>query len=96
MRLVSLPSSLVRSSVSSLVSTIALCAVLSVTAACEGVRELIQGLDEFEANEIMVVLEAKGIAADKVKLEGRVVSSRQLLIDQLLKAHVPQVQLLDP
>jgi type III secretion system YscJ/HrcJ family lipoprotein len=73
-RLVSLPTSLVRSSVSSLVSTIALCAVLSVTAACEGVRELMQGLDEFEANEIMVVLEAKGIAADKVKLEGRVVT----------------------
>ena len=80
-RLVSLPTSLVRSSVSSLVSTIALCAVLSVTAACEGVRELMQGLDEFEANEIMVVLEAKGIAADKVKLEGRVVTYAIVVAD---------------
>ena len=37
--------------------------VLASTAACEGVRELVQGLDEFEANEIMVVLEAKGISS---------------------------------
>lgn len=48
--------------------------VLSVTAACEGVKEVVQGLDEFEANEIMVVLEAKGVFAEKVKLEGRVVT----------------------
>jgi type III secretion protein J len=45
--------------------------VLAFTLACDGVRELVQGLDEFEANEIMVVLEAKGISATKVKLEGR-------------------------
>jgi type III secretion protein J len=82
LRLASLPSSLVSSLVSPLVARLApmlapmlaLCMTLAVTAGCEGVRELVQGLDEFEANEIMVVLEAKGIAADKVKLEGRVIT----------------------
>jgi len=64
----------VRVRLESLSKVFALCAVLSVTSACEGVKEVVQGLDEFEANEILVVLEAKGIEATKVKLEGRVVT----------------------
>lgn len=58
----------------SILKVIVLSLVLAFTAACEGARELVQGLDEFEANEIMVVLEAKGISASKVKLEGRVIT----------------------
>jgi type III secretion protein J len=46
----------------------------SLVSACDGPREIVHGLDEFEANEILVVLEAKGIAGDKLKEEGRVVA----------------------
>ena len=49
--------------------------LVAVTAACDSPMELVSGLDEFETNEILVVLEAKGIdSAEKVKLEGRIVS----------------------
>ena len=43
-------------------------------AGCDPPNELVQGLDELEANEILVVLEAKGIAADKLKLDGRIIT----------------------
>ena len=45
-----------------------------LTAACDAPTEIVHGLDEFEANEILVVLEAKGIAGDKFKEEGRLVA----------------------
>ena len=48
-------------------------AVVSSTA-CGGSKVVVHGLDEFEANEIMVVLEARGISAEKLTEEGRVVS----------------------
>ncbi len=61
-------------SLESICKVVSLCVVLATVSACEGVKEVVQGLDEFEANEILVVLEAKGIQATKVKLEGRVVT----------------------
>ena len=48
--------------------------VASFSSACDSPKEVVQGLDEFEANEILVVLEAKGISGDKTKDEGRVVA----------------------
>ncbi len=49
--------------------------LLSVAStACDSPKEVVHGLDEFEANEILVVLEAKGISGDKAKEEGRVVA----------------------
>jgi type III secretion protein J len=47
---------------------------LLLTAACDGLKDVVNNLDEFEANEIMVVLEAKGIEATKIPQEGRVVT----------------------
>ncbi len=41
---------------------------------CDAPKEIVHGLDEFEANEILVVLEAKGISGDKNREEGRVVA----------------------
>jgi type III secretion protein J len=42
--------------------------------ACAGEQEIVSGLTEYEANEILVVLEAKGIEAQKTKAEGRTVT----------------------
>ena len=59
----------------SLLNVLAVSFVLTGTTACDPPNELVSGLDEFEANEILVVLEAKGFDnASKVKLEGRLVS----------------------
>ncbi len=44
------------------------------TSACDAPKDVVHGLDEFEANEILVVLEAKGIYGEKTKEEGRVVA----------------------
>lgn len=52
----------------------ALCAQASLVSACGGQEKVVHGLDEYEANEIIVVLEASGIAAHKVVEEGRVVT----------------------
>jgi len=46
----------------------------SLTSACDSPKDIVHGLDEFEANEILVVLEAKGISGDKTREEGRVVA----------------------
>ena len=40
---------------------VSLALVLALTAACGGEQNIVGGLDEFEANEILVVLHAKGI-----------------------------------
>ncbi len=58
----------------SLLNVLVVSCVMAMTAACDSPVELVEGLDEFEANEILVVLEAKGFSATKVKLEGRVVA----------------------
>ena len=48
--------------------------VAALLAACGGERAVVHGLDEFEANEILVVLEARNISGDKKLEEGRVVT----------------------
>jgi type III secretion system YscJ/HrcJ family lipoprotein len=45
-----------------------------VMAACDAPKPIVSRLDEFEANEIMVVLESKGISGQKTVEEGRVVA----------------------
>ncbi len=59
---------------SSLLSSVLTLLAVMFVSACEGRNELVQGLDEFEANEILVVLEARQIPAAKLKLEGRVIT----------------------
>lgn len=49
-------------------------AVVAAVSGCDAPKEIVHGLDEFEANEILVVLEAKGMSGDKLKEEGRVVA----------------------
>lgn len=49
-------------------------ACLLAAAGCGGEQNIVGGLDEFEANEILVVLRAKGIDGEKHKEEGRVVT----------------------
>ncbi len=56
------------------VVTVLAAAVAVFLAGCDGPKEIVHGLDEFEANEILVVLEAKQIGGDKIKEEGRVVA----------------------
>lgn len=51
-----------------------LACALSLAAGCGADQSLVSGLDEFEANEILVVLRAKGIDGEKHKEEGRVVT----------------------
>jgi type III secretion protein J len=51
-----------------------LCVALVGAVGCNSLSDVVHGLDEFEANEILVVLEAKSISASKVKEEGRVVA----------------------
>ncbi|HEY4222340.1 MAG TPA: hypothetical protein VGO62_13390 [Myxococcota bacterium] len=53
---------------------LALLAVLGLASACGGQQQIVHGLDETEANEIMVVLEAKGIGSEKVELPGRTIT----------------------
>lgn len=48
--------------------------VLAVATGCDSPKQILRGLDEFEANEILVALEAKGFTGDKVVEEGRVVT----------------------
>lgn len=47
---------------------------LSLLGACGGAEQIVHGLDEFEANEILVTLDAKGITGVKVPEPGRVVT----------------------
>ncbi len=42
--------------------------------ACAGERAIVHGLEEWEANEILVVLDSKGIPCDKLVEEGRIVT----------------------
>ncbi|HEY1101053.1 MAG TPA: hypothetical protein VGF99_19090, partial [Myxococcota bacterium] len=59
----------------SLLNVLLVSFVLAFSAACDAPMELVSGLDEFEANEILVVLEAKGIdVAEKVKGGERVIT----------------------
>lgn len=55
-------------------ATSLIAALVIAATGCDGPKEIIHGLDEFEANEILVVLEAKGMQGDKFKEEGRVVA----------------------
>lgn len=48
--------------------------LLASTVACEGQVDVVHGLTEYEANEILVVLESQGIIGLKRTEEGRVVS----------------------
>jgi type III secretion protein J len=48
--------------------------LLGITAGCAGEEVVVHGLEEWEANEILVVLEARGISGTKVIEEGRVVA----------------------
>lgn len=41
------------------------------TVACAGQNQIVHGLDEYEANEILVVLESKGITGSKITEAGR-------------------------
>ena len=66
--------SIERSSWPSAPAAVALALLISLVSACEGENELVQGLDEAEANEILVVLDAKQVPAKKVKLDGRVIT----------------------
>lgn len=56
-------------------------ALLLTATACDSPKEVVHGLDEFEANEILVALEAKGISGEKVKEEGRVIAYTVLVPD---------------
>jgi type III secretion protein J len=47
---------------------------LPLVAGCAGEEKIVHQLEEYEANEIIVVLEARGIKAAKVSEEGRVVT----------------------
>jgi type III secretion protein J len=58
----------------SLLGVLALLSGAAVTTACTNMTTVVHGLDEFEANEILVVLEAKGIGGDKLIEEGRQVA----------------------
>jgi len=59
----------------SLLNVLLVSFLLALTAACDSPMELVSNLDEFEANEILVVLEAKGIdTAEKIKGGDRVVT----------------------
>lgn len=56
------------------------CAVAGASG-CGPSRDIVSGLDQLEANEILVVLRAKGIDGDKLKEEGRVVTFAVLVKD---------------
>lgn len=53
---------------------LAVTALISATAACSSPIAIVHGLEELEANEVLVVLEAKDITGTKQKEEGRVVT----------------------
>lgn len=69
---------------------------------CEGQIDIVHGLEEVEANEILVVLNAQGMTGAKLKEEGRVVTyailvaeseapdALQLLVDNKLPRARPQ------
>lgn len=46
--------------------------LLLAHAGCEGELDIVHGLDEYEANHILVVLESQGFRASKLKEEGRI------------------------
>ena len=56
------------------------CAV-ALASGCGPNHDIVSGLDQLEANEILVVLRAKGIDGEKVKEEGRVVTFAVLVKD---------------
>jgi type III secretion protein J len=49
-------------------------AAVALVAGCSSPQTIVHDLDEYEANEILVVLEAKGITGSKEAKEGRVVA----------------------
>jgi type III secretion protein J len=49
-------------------------ALVASTSACDSPREIVHGMTELEANEILVVLEDQGISGDKTMEEGRIVT----------------------
>jgi type III secretion protein J len=57
-----------------LLAPLLVAASLTVLTACEGELDIVHGLTELEANEILVVLETQGISAKKTMEEGRVVT----------------------
>ncbi|MBI1946113.1 MAG: hypothetical protein HYS27_10475 [Deltaproteobacteria bacterium] len=56
------------------------CAV-ALASGCGPSHDIVSGLDQLEANEILVVLRAKGIDGEKIKEEGRVVTFAVLVKD---------------
>ena len=69
--------------------------------ACEGQKEIVSALDEFEANEILVVLDSQGISGEKKQAEGRnvtfAVTVKNSTVPQALKVlvdnHLPHRKL---
>lgn len=74
--------------------------LLSVLSACEGQLDIVHGLTELEANEILVVLGEEDISAMKLKEEGRVVtwaivvgeSDSQRALSLLVKNRLPRTR----
>lgn len=62
-----------RSARSPLAGVVAVCGLL-LLAGCDSPLNIVHGLTELEANEVLVVLESQGITGNKVKEEGRVVT----------------------
>lgn len=58
--------------VSRIAFRLALLSLLTLPVACEGEQDIVHGLDELEANHILVVLESQGVSAGKMKEEGRI------------------------
>lgn len=58
--------------VSRIAMYLALLGLSTLTVACEGEQDIVHGLDEIEANHILVVLESQGVSAGKMKEEGRI------------------------
>lgn len=51
---------------------LAMISALALLPACDGQLDIVHGLDELEANHILVVLESQGVPAAKQKEEGRI------------------------
>lgn len=62
-----------RSARSILVGALALSGLL-LLAGCDGPLNIVHGLTELEANEVLVVLESQGVTGTKVKEDGRIVT----------------------
>jgi type III secretion protein J len=56
------------------ISKLVMVLAAAVMVGCDSPKDIVHGLDELEANEILVVLASKNISGDKLKEEGRVVT----------------------